>query len=312
MRDPRLIMLAAVLLCHGGCSGGTDQGEPATVKAVAENCSTATLCAEQDNVNVALTGSVRSFVVEATHPTYQVGTDDCTPNFRDCPDPSAPMYPFAPHVYKLFDDGETVIEAVREASWWRPRGMSARVDAGDAESDIHYVCVSRKVLGANEWPQFMVLYMDGNMRLIPHPPVGRTRVCFGSSVIIGPAAVADRPIAEIASVRYLSSSKTMEITYREGGSARLALQDVSRQRARVVVTVNYPTDAEPFATFRSMFVENGNADVDHVRWTEPEGTQHDAPIAEFRGGEGTTWLFHRTTRSRHNTSAPDIRIQLLR
>lgn len=312
MRDPGLIMLAAALLCHGGCGGSGAQGEPAAVKAVAENRSTATLCAEQDNVNIALTGSVRSFVVEATHPTYDVGTDNCDPDFRGCPDDPGPMYPFTPQVYKLLDDGETVIEAVREASWWQPRGMSARVDGGDAESDIHYVCVSRKIVGANEWPQFLVLYMDGNMRLIPHPPVGRTRVCFGSSVIIGPAAAADRPIAEIASVRYLSPSKTMEVTYREGGSATLALQDVNRQRARVRVTVNYPTDAEPFATFRSMFVETGNADVDHVRWTDPEGTQHEASVMEFRGGEATTWLFHRTTRSRHNTSAPDIRIQLLR
>ena len=78
------------------------------------------------------------------------------------------------------------------------------------------------------------------------------------------------------------------------------------------MTVSYPTEAEPFATFRSMFVENGNADVDHVRWTDPEGTQHEASAMEFPGGEGTMWLFERTTRSRHNTSAPDIRIQLLR
>ena len=106
----------------------------------------------------------------------------------------------------------------------------------------------------SEWPRFFVLYMDGNLRLIPHPPEGMARVCFGSSVIVGPAAMSARPIAEIVSVRYLSASKTMEVDYAAGGSAILTLQEVDRTLARVGVTVNYGT-VPPFATFRSMFVE---------------------------------------------------------
>ncbi len=279
---------------------------------MADNRSTATLCAEQDNVSIALTGAVQSFVVEATHPGYQVGADNCAPDFTNCPDDPGPTYPFTPHIYKLFDDGQTVVEAVREASWWRPNGMTAQVDQRSPVSDIHLVRVYRKIVGANEWPQFMVLYMDGNMRLIPHPPVGRRSVCFGSSVIIGPATTAERPIAEIASVKYLSASETMEVTYREGGSATLQLRDVDRTRARLIVTVNYPIDTQPFAIFRSMFVVAGNADVDHVRWTDAEGVQHEAPVMEFPGGPGTEWLFQRAVRSTHNTSAPDIRVTLLR
>ncbi len=311
MLDLRVVVFAAALLFQVGCTGCSDGGEAGGPTALAENRSATTLCAEQDNVNIPLSGRARSFVVEATHPTYPVGTDNCAPDFTNCPDDPGPMYSFTPHVYKLLDDGETVVEAVREASWWRPRGMRARVDGGQEESEIHYVRVYRRIAGANEWPQFLVLYMDGNMRLIPQPPVGRTSVCFGSSVIIGPTTVGDRPLAEIASLTYRSSSKTVEISYREGGSAILALQQVDRQRARVAVTVNYPTDVKPFATFRSMFVADENADVNRVSWTDADGAQHEAPIMEFPGGEGTMWLCHRTTRSRHNTSAPDIRIRLL-
>jgi len=204
------------------------------------------------------------------------------------------------------DDGDTiVVEAVREASWWRPRGMVASCD-NKTEIDIHYVRVYKKIADANEWPQFFVLYMDGNLRLIPHPPVGVPSVCFGSSVIIGSASVASRPLAEIASVRYLKPSNTLEVVYQTGGSALLSLQDVDRTRARVGISVNYPTDTAPFATFRSMFVTDGNADTDHVLWTAASGSAHDDAILTFSGGGGTEWFFYLRTPSQHNTSAPDI------
>ncbi len=275
------------------------------------NNSNTTLCSEEDNVNIPFFGKVVSFDVVATHPLYNVGADNysCPPDFNNCIPSNDSSYNFTPGVFKLFDDHETVVEAVREASWWRPFGMLVSVDSNTPVTDIHYVRVYRKIAEANEWPQFFVLYMDGNVRLIPHPPPGVNSVCFGSSVIIGPAAVASRPIAEIASAKYISSSKTMEVIYRSGGSTILSLSGVNRSMARVQVTVNYSTDSVAFATFRSMFVSNGNGDVDHVRWKDASGMVHDEAIMEFQGGEGTEWLFYRSNWSRHNPSAPDIALK---
>ena len=275
----------------------------------AANRSTFTLCAEEDNVNIPLTGRITSFVIEATHPTYPVPPDNCGPDFSNCP-PAPPGFPFTPGVFKLFDDGETVVEAVREASWWRPNGMAAAVDDRPQVMDIHYVRIYRRIDGTSEYPQILVLYQDGNLRLIPQPPIGANSVCFGSSVIIGPAAPALRPFAEIVSVTYSSRSQSLEIRYRDGGSAIIILRDVNRNLTRVQVNVNYPTDTLPFATFRSMFVADGNADVDHVRWMDAAGVMRDDPIMTFTGGEGTEWFFGRQTRSRHNTSAPGIRIRI--
>lgn len=102
----------------------------------------------------------------------------------------------------------------------------------------------------------------------------------------------------------------MEVVYKAGGSATLSLQEVHRVMARVLVTVNYPTNTLPFATFRGMFVADGNADVDHVRWKDASGGVHDDAIMTFPGAEGTECFFYRRTRSRHNTSAPDICIRL--
>jgi hypothetical protein len=277
------------------------------------NHSTPTGCAEEDNVNIPLRSrSVRSFVIEATHPRYAVATDNCEADFTNCPASGGPNYPFTPGVFKVFDDGKTVVEAVREPSWWRPSGMTASADARPRIDEIHYVRIYRKIPGVAEWPQFFVLYADGNLRLVPHPPVGARSVCFGSSVIVGRAPIRSRPIAEVASVNYVSVSKTLQVTYKAGGSATLSLGQVSRKRARVVVTVRYPTRTDPFATLRSMFVSNRNADVDHVRWTDASGVLRTKPVARFRRGEGREWFFFRRTPSRHNTSAPDMRITLRR
>ena len=85
---------------------------------------------------------------------------------------------------------------------------------------------------------------------------------------------------------------------------------MNRSVTRVRVTVNYPTDTLPLAVFRSMFVTEGNADADHVEWLDATGALRNDPILTFPGNTGTEWLFRRQTRSRHNTSAPDIRIKL--
>lgn len=277
--------------------------------AQATNRSSRTACAEEDNVNVSFSGRISSFVIEATHPTYPVAPDSCAPDFSNCP--TAPAgFPFPPGVFKLFDDGETVVEAVREASWWRPNGMAAAVDDRPQVMDVHYIRIYRRIAGTSEYPQVLVLYQDGNLRLIPQPPVGASSVCFGSSVIIGSAVPASRPIAEIASITYLSGSGSLEIKYKEGGAATIILLEVNRTRTRAQVNVIYPTDLLPFATFRSMIVADGAADVDHVKWVDAAGVTRDDPILTFPGGSGTEWFFYRQTRSRHNTSAPDIRIRL--
>lgn len=100
-----------------------------------------TVCAEEDNINIPFTGNVSSFVVEATHPAYAVGVDSCLADFTNCPPPGG-GYPFPPGVFVLFDDGITIVEAVREASWWRPNGMLASADQGTPFTDVHYVRVS--------------------------------------------------------------------------------------------------------------------------------------------------------------------------
>jgi hypothetical protein len=282
---------------------------PAQLGLRATNLSYRTECAEESNINIPLYGRMKSFVLEATHPTYEFDEDNCERDLAHCP-PLDLMMEKEPTVVKLFDDGETVIEAVTELKWWRPRGMLASVDKGMEVRNVHYLRIYRKMVDRDSWPQFMVIYSDGGVRLCPQPPVGKENVCFGSFVVVGPAAPGRKPYADVISARYLTESKKMIVVYKDGGFATFDLKQVTRDHARIKVKVDYPTDKLPFAIVRSMYVEPGKADVDMVRWKDAAGTAHENDVTTFKGGEGVEWSFSRAIPSRHNTSAPDIRIAL--
>ena len=103
------------------------------------------------------------------------------------------------------------------------------------------------------------------------------------------------------------SGLNLDIAYRDGGEAHLGLS-VDRVQAIAIVQVAYASDVTvPFATFRSMFVAEGNADVDHLQ--AREGSH---PIlSEWTELEGPGWLLYRSLPSRHNSSAPDLRLEVL-
>jgi hypothetical protein len=270
------------------------------------NISQPSACAENDNINIPIYGNVQSYSIIATHPQYAVGTDNCSSNTTNCSLPG-PNYYFVPSIKKLYDDHVTVVEAVTQGSWWQPEGMEASV-SGVTATNVTYIRLYRKIADAEEWPQFLALYMDGSLRLIPQPPEGTSQVCFGSSVIVGPAKMADRPIAQLSSVEYLPATDQLSVHYTLGGDAIISIGEVDRTASKVTVSVSYSTDV-PFATFRSMYVEDGNADVDSVGWLDLTEAWHHESVMPFPGSDAADLLFYRAVRSTHNTSAPDLRLR---
>ena len=189
--------------------------------------------------------------------------------------------------------------------WWRPTAMEADVSGNSAQAD--YLVLYRKIKDQDSWPQFFVLYEDGNIRLKPHAPKGMPDVCFGSSVIVGPATTGKRPHADIKKVVVNTSSNpqdfpSLDITYASGEIAHLDLF-VDRTQAVVDVTPGYHTDAQaPFAVFRSMWVRDGRADADHIRTSQTDASI----LSDWTSLAGPWWFFYRATKSDHNPSAPDI------
>ncbi|MCG8349599.1 MAG: hypothetical protein MI924_17675 [Chloroflexales bacterium] len=269
----------------------------------ATNDSYSTTCAEEDNVNIpAFARQINNFEVTATHPTYDIGIDSCEADFSGC---ATAAFQALDTCTQLFDDGTNIVYGCTVTGWWRPYSMNIVV--GGNSGSYHYLTLHRKIQDENSWPQFLVLYEDGNMRLKPHPPTGRSDTCFGSSVIVGPAPPSQRPYIDIQEVQVSLPELTLDLTYRSGGTAHIDLS-VNRSQAVASVDVNYPmSTAIPFATFRSMYVADGNADVDHI-----QTLSKDSPILDGWNTEpGPWWFFYRTVRSIHNTSAPDIRIEVL-
>jgi hypothetical protein len=272
------------------------------------NNSAATQCAEEDNVNIPLFGDVDEFVIEARHPAYSVTTFDCPPNFSNCPQSGDGGFEFEPASSKLHDDGTWVLWVYREATFWRPTGMTVKA-GGHTFADAHRIAVSKKVAGENSWPQFLVLYADGNLRLIPHPPKGASSVCFGASVIVGPSQLSSRPYAQISLVEFDSSKKSLSVEYEEGGTAKLAMV-VDRTIATVTVQADFPSGCLPFATFRSMFVGPDNCDT---AWVTVRCQNTDACVRGVLDPFvclGQEFQFTRTVPSVHNVSAPDITIRV--
>jgi type 1 glutamine amidotransferase len=283
------------------------EGTPA-LAVTASNSTTPTLCAECDNVNVPLStqASLRSFVIESTHPLYEVGTDNGDPNFDNCPPPGE-SYPFPAGQLELYNNGNTIMVAVREAEFWRPTGMTATA-TDKTLTDAHYVRIHKKIAGVSSWPEVAVFYADGNLRLKPQAPLEMHDTLFGSSVIVGPADSSDRPFIDVGSIEYVPATDSLQVTYRTGGAATIRFVSVDRTATRVEVLPGYDTSAQPFATFRSMFIAEGNADIDHVEWTDPDRDDREANILDFTRTTSESFMFCRDVRSVHNTSAPDIRI----
>ncbi|MBN2449775.1 MAG: hypothetical protein JXR77_05260 [Lentisphaeria bacterium] len=284
-----------------GAASTAGAGKPPVV---ALNHSSTTTCAEEDNVNVPLTAprQVRKVTVTASHPRYGFETDNCQPDFSGCDlarmaeDEPKPVTSFT-----IFDDGVNVFRVCSDPGWWRPYAMT--VTAGGGICPGHFLVWACKIRDEASWPECAVLYQDGNLRLKPHPPKGRSDCCYGSSVLVGPAPVAERPCADVERIDVDVRKGVWQVTYRQGGTAALRLK-VDRKRAVVKISVGYATDVHPFATFRSMWVADGHADVDSI------GTRSGVfPIlGSWDELAGPKWFFHRQTASDHNTSAPDIAV----
>lgn len=271
----------------------------------AENHSYSTTCAEEDNINVPIFGpKVSRFWVMATHPDYcPCVYDGCPEDWSGCSSGSAVTAQTDDVCTKLYDDhANNAIWVCTASDWWRPYDMNIVVNG--QTDNAHYFQWYRRIAGTGSWPQFLVLYQDGNLRIKPHPPEGIADVCFGSSVIIGPATPATRPYMDIQKVQINPSALSLDITYRNGETAHIDLF-VNCSQAVAEVKIGYSTSTGiPFATFRSMWVADGNADVDHIR----ASTGNFPILTGWTNLEGLWWFFHREVTSTHNQSAPDIRI----
>ena len=218
---------------------------------------------------------------------------------------------------ELYEDGDVKVRVMDVSGWPFESGMAVHIVGGPSRPDHDFIQFLKRTDDDHAPPQIFVLYANGYARIITQPPAGREeRVCFGSSMIIGPAA--EDPLFPITAIDRLDidpQKMTIKVRYKNGSSAVLQLQAEPGKTTVRVTDVTYDTLTAPFVTMRSMWVADDNSDVARIQTASSPGVLQtytiDPKHEEWTTLPSDSWVFYRPTYSRHNTSCPDFKIDVL-
>jgi hypothetical protein len=311
--------MRAVALMIGvavGCAGATavDAAEP-EVGVLVANLSTPVRCAEADNVTLMLRSpKVRRFRIEATHPTYlaTLRDDNWDADWTGCdfgPHAQKPAAPTPPkrkvERVTLYEEPGQWLVGWRYPEFWRDSKATVRVGDRVAHG-IHLLQLWK--LRPNGGEEILVVYpQDGYWRARPPAPEGRDLTAFGSSFLIGPVEVDERPLVRLREIRFEPAKRTFKVNFERGGEARVTIAQADARGLALDVSFDKAIGDLPFAALRSMFVTQVNNDVARVAMRPPRANGWiEAGIMAFKGGEAAELWAGRTVPSRHNTSAPDM------
>lgn len=298
-----LPILAVALACLGSPVSADD------LAVTVDNQSRPTACAEEDNVYLRLLSpDVRSFRVAARHPRY-IGTltaDQKEPDFTHCDfvnKPPATTRTFTPRKVTLYEDANWRLVGFTFETFWRTGSVPVHVGPR-VENDIHLFQLWTLSHGTPE--EVLVLYpTDGYWRARPLTPPNLPSSAYGSSFLIGPIEVQDRPFVDITDVTFDPANAAFKLWFAKGGEARLKVADLDQTRIALDVTFDRAIADSPFAAIRSMFVAEDNADAARVAWRDATATRS-LPVLDFTSAMAVKVSAERVVPSRHNAAAPDI------
>jgi hypothetical protein len=276
------------------------------------NKSEPVLCAEKDNVTIAFANpAVRSFRIEAAHPTYLAGVarDSFEADWTACDmsaDPAHASTVKLPTRRTLYEEPELWLVGWTLPTFWRPSAATVRIGQ-QAHKDIHVLQVwTIRPMGGEE---ALVLYpQDGYWRPRPLAPEGRAPTAFGSSFLIGPIEEeGGRPIVDLKEVAFDPKTRKFVLSFARGGSAILQMVRLDQRLNAIDVVLDRPVSGRPFAMVRSMYVTEFNNDVARIAVRE-QGAKgwRESPIMSLERATATDIWLGRTAPSQHNTSSPDL------
>ena len=320
-------LLAAGLLAMAGvlsAAPGLAQSPGTEELAVrVDNASSPVLCAEEDNVTLTFrSDKVRRFRIEAVHPVYlaALDKDNWDADWTACnfgPEAArqegegagtAPSEaPRAPERVTIHETVDRWLVGLRFPNFWR--NAEAVVRVGDKTWEgLHLLQLWR--VRPNGGEEVLVLYpQDGYWRARPKAPRGQDLTAFGSSFLVGPVEIKDRPIVRLRQVTYrvADGRDVFELAFAAGGSATVRVSGLSEKRLGLDVQLSQPASGLPFAAMRSMYVTAFNNDVERVAMRPPATKGWvEAGIMDFKGGEAVEVWAGRRAMSQHNTSSPDM------
>jgi hypothetical protein len=274
------------------------------------NLSEPVLCAEKDNVAIAMTSpSVRSFRIEAAHPVYLSPSqrDNWEADWTACDMSSDPAYtaPAPPRRVTFYEEIDFWLVGYTFPTFWRPATATVRV--GDrVERGLHLIQLW--LLRPDGAEEVLVLYpQDGYWRARPMAPSTMRTTAYGSSFLLGPIEQEGRPIVRIREVVFDPKARAFTLNFEKGGSATVALVQNDQHRLALNVAFDKPIAGGPFAMLRSMYVTEFNNDVARIAVRERGAKSwREDNIMTFKGATATDIWAGRLAPSQHNTSSPDM------
>ncbi len=302
------VLLGGTLLA--AVAGFPSQSRSEAVAVEVTNASERVACAEKDNITLNFTSnSVTRFRIEAAHPAYagSIERDNFEADWTACGGlREAATARAKPLVRRtLYEEPALWVVGWTLPDYWRPATATVRI--GDrVETGLHLLQVWMiRPMGGEE---VLVVYpQDGYWRLRPLAPTGRAATAFGSSFLIGPVEIDQRPIVRFSEVAFDPVLRTFKLQFAAGGTATLRMTELDQNRHVVDVSFASPISGRPFAALRSMYVTEFNNDVARVAVREADGAGwREEPILNFKSARATQIWAGRTSVSRHNTSSPDL------
>ena len=308
-----LLSLTLATVFAGPASADAPKAKPAPLAVEVGNKSVPTFCAEDDNVHLTFAHpEVRRFRVEARPPAVigSIVVDSKDPDFTDCTIEDAPPEPGAEvNRIVLHEDERFILVGWKKTKgFWRKAEVPMRVGG---RSEIHLELVQLHLKRPNGSYEFLVLYpSDGYWRLRPLPPARLPEVAYGTSFLVGPVEENERPFVAFTDVTYDPATRSFRMRFAKGGEGVLKVEDPGEKAAAVEVVLTGPIPSNlPFATLRSMYITDANADSAQVAWKAPGAKGWSLePVMSFKGGKATEFWLGRAVPSRHNTSAPDTQL----
>jgi len=274
-----------------------------------ENHSLPELCAEKDNIEIDfLSPRVRRMKVQAVHPSYinMIGSDRWAPEWSHCDLSHDPKFAAEARRQTFWETPEFWLVGYTFPSFWRPNAVPVRV--GDrVEKGFHLVQLWMSYRERAE--EILVFYPpDGYWRARPLPFEDMRWTAYGSSFLVGPIEVQERPIVAMKEIVFDPATRTFTLKFEQGGEARLRLEKIDQER--IVLDVSYSDampEGSPFASLRSMYAMQTMSDAARVAWRTKRGSGwEEADVIKFPGCRAVELWVGRHLPSRHNLSAPDM------
>jgi hypothetical protein len=282
---------------------------PAGLAAEVVNQSEPVLCAEKDNVTLALSHpAVRSLRIDVAHPVYLAPglPDQQLPDWTACDMSGDPAHPASqpPGRTVIYRTPRLWVVGHRYPSFWRPSTATFRIGRR-VEHGLHLVQVWLRRGARGE--EAIVLYpQDGYWRARPLTPPRHQPTAYGSSFLVGPIEQEGRPVVNLREVSFDPATLTFTLQFQRGGQGTVRLVPGTR-KTTLEVGFDAPVGSGPFAMLRSMYVTEFNNDVARIAVRE-EGAQgwREDHIMKFDRAAATDVWAGRLVPSRHNTSSPDL------